>query len=196
MFELKDIKDYLQVIIAGVTVLGLLYQGLRWGYRQYKDLRKMHGMVETMFSELTPNHGGSVKDKIDALDECVKEQNAAIMKLVRRQKWILNNEPRLIFEIDAEGLFKWCNKKFKDFVKRDQSFLDGNGWKNIIHDEDRAVVVNKFTSCISDGITYEDTFRICNKNGECFNIRCVVYKVDDTGYMGTLEVLDNTSFFQ
>jgi PAS domain-containing protein len=189
------LKDYLEVIIASAAVIGILLKLYFWLRKQWKDVSDVHSMVRTIFSEITPNSGTSIKDKINCIERDLSDQNISIEKITRRQFWLLENEQRLIFETDAEGKFLWINKRFKDLIKRDLSFVEGNGWKNVVHDDDRDEVIDKFQSCIKDGITYEDVFRICDSNRNVFKVKCIANKADECGYMGTIILLDNNVFF-
>lgn len=154
------------------------------------DNNNMHNMVKKIYSEITPNHGSSIKDKVNKIEKRLNDQNESIDKISKRQYWILDNEPRCLFETDDEGRFLWVNKRFKDLIKREDEFILGFGWKNIIHDDDRDAMVDKFFSCIKDGITYEDWFRICDKNSTCYSIKCTATKSETDGYMGSIIITE------
>lgn len=187
---MEFIKQYLDIIIGSITILGISIRGYIIGKKYIDDNTTMHNMVKKIYSEITPNHGSSIKDKVNKIETRINEQNESIDKISKRQYWILDNEPRCLFETDDEGRFLWINKSFKDLIKRDTEFVLGFGWKNIIHDEDREVVVDKFASCIKDGITYEDWFRICDINGNCYSVKCIATKAETNGYIGTLIITD------
>lgn len=184
------IKQYLDIIIASGTILTISVRAYITAKKYLDDNKKMQDMVQKIHSEITPNHGSSIKDKVNKIEQRINNQNEAIDKISKRQFWILDNEPRCLFETDDSGKFLWANKNLKDLLKRDLEFLKGHGWKNIIHDDDREHVVDKFTSCISDGITYEDWFRICDANNKCYKIKCIATKSETDGYMGTI-IIEN-----
>jgi PAS domain-containing protein len=192
---MSGIVEYLDIIIGGVAVFGILVKGINIYRKKISEVAEVHKMVHTIFAEVSPNTGFSIKDQICEIKKDISIQNELIDKITRRQFWLLDNESRLIFEVDSDGQFLWANKKFKDLVQRDLIFLKGNGWKNCIHDDDRDEVVEKYKSCIADGITFEDIFRICNATRNVFSVKCTISKADKSGYMGTLILLDNNEFF-
>jgi PAS domain-containing protein len=196
-------KDYIEIIIGVIAILGILIKGYFLIRKHLDDLSKTFDMIQVIFTEITPNSGSSIKDKVNQIDVdldkqrlSLEKQNIAIDKISRIQGWLLDNEPGLLFETDNEGKFIWVNKQLREFLRRDMSFLTGNGWKNVIHDEDREEAIEKFISCIKDGIVYEDVFRICNADRAEFNIKCVASKAGEGGYMGTITLLDNNVFFK
>ncbi len=190
-----NLLEYIEVIVGLVAVVGILIKLFIFLKKKLKDVFEIHQMVRVMHSEMTLNSGSSIKDKINNIDHELIEQAKSIEKIKKRQFWILDNEFRLIFETDFDGKFMWINKKFSDLIKRDLNFIKGFGWKNIIHDDDRDDVTEKFDKCIKDQISFEDTFRICDTDGNCFRIKCSANKADEYGYMGTIILLDNNDFF-
>ena len=192
---MNGIVEYLDIILGAFALIGILVKGIEIYRRKMAEVAEVHSMVHTIFEEVSPNTGFSIKDQIGVIEKDISAQNELIDKITRRQFWLLDNEARLIFEVDCDGQFLWANKKFKELVQRDLIFLKGNGWKNCIHDDDRDEVVDKYKSCIADGIAFEDIFRICNASRNVFRVKCTISKADKSGYMGTLVLLDNNEFF-
>ncbi len=192
---MNGVVEYLDIILGGVAILGIIARGVAVYRRKMSEVAEVHKMVHAIFAEVSPNTGFSIKDQIGIIEKDISSQNELIDKITRRQFWLLDNESRLIFEVDSDGQFLWANKKYKDLVQRDLIFLKGNGWKNCIHDDDRDEVVEKYKSCIMDGIAFEDIFRICNASRNVFRVKCTINKADKSGYMGTLILLDNNEFF-
>lgn len=183
------IYKYFQFIIASAAVFAICLKLFFWIRVKFKRMEDIHEMIQKIFKELTPNSGSSIKDKILKIESELDEQSKCIEKITRRQLWILDNESKLIFETDDKGKFLWVNKTFKDVASRELSFFVGHGWKNVIHDEDRERVIEKFVSCIKDGILYEDEFRIMDSEYKVYNVKCVANKSDKHGYMGTITLL-------
>lgn len=188
---IESLKEHYEMYAAGLAAIPFIIRGLRWVRTEFMELKEVHGKVHRIFEELTPNHGGSIKDKITNIEKQVDEQADATKNIIKRQLWILDNESRMIFETDADGKFLWVNKSFKDVTNRELSYFKGFGWKNIIADEDRERVVEKWNSCLQDGIIYEDTFKIVSDTGEQFAVKCIANKADKCGYMGTLLLIDS-----
>lgn len=183
------IKQYLDIIIASITILGVCFRVAVLIRRYCVSVQEMNRKITLIHSELTPNHGSSIKDKINRIEDRITRQKSIIDKISHRQIWLLDNESVPLFETDSNGKFTWINKKFKDLVNRDDRYLLGFGWKNIIHDNDRDSVVKKFTTCIRDQITYEDTFKIVDVNGNVYNVHCMATVSDDGEYMGVIRLI-------
>jgi PAS domain-containing protein len=187
------IKQYLDIIIASITILGILFRVFVVLRKYCMNISDMKAKISFIHSELTPNHGSSIKDKINRIEDRIACQNSTIDKISHRQIWLLDNESVPLFETDIDGKFTWVNKKFKDLVHRDDKYLLGYGWKNIIHDRDRDAVIDKFMKCITDQITYEDSFEIVDDHENTYNVHCLATAADDGEYMGVIRISSGMS---
>ena len=180
--DLSYFKPRLDVIIAILTIMGILYKFGRVCYvflkNQLLSIKRVHDQVDTIFKEITPNGGGSIKDKINLISEQMKANTDMTEKIFLRQRWILDNREEPIFESTDDGRCVWVNKPYIKLVKQDVSYFLDNGWKNAIHEEDRERVVNLWNDCVKDGRMYEDEYRIVDANGKSIRVECVSVKTD------------------
>ena len=67
----QSIYDYLQIIIAGGGAAAIIYKVLKFVITtikvEYNNFTKVHKMIDTIYLELTPNHGSTIKDKVLAI---------------------------------------------------------------------------------------------------------------------------------
>jgi len=202
LFKNSNLVYYsISAIVAGLGLLSIIWKGLSLVFKnlqqKYNHLEEIHGKVEKIFSELTPNHGSSIKDKIDSLDgrmnkidENLVKNNDLTEKIFYRQRWILDNQDAAVFESDIHGKCIWANVHYLRLIKRNMEFVLGNGWKNIIAQEDRDRVIKNWEMCVQNGINSEDTFTMVDSEGKTHKVFCSATKTDDSGYIGSLKILD------
>jgi PAS domain-containing protein len=192
----------ISVFTAVVTFVGFLSKYLRKIIIKIRErnarVEEIHNKVEKIFEEITPNHGSSIKDKINSLDKRMDKvdenlvlNNKLTEKIFYRQRWILDNQAAAVFESDVNGKCIWANVHYLKLVQRDMAFILGNGWKNIIHPDDRERVIINWDRCVEDGIDAEDTYRIIDIEGRVYRVFCSATKTEGNGYIGSIKVLDN-----
>lgn len=147
---------------------------------------EMQSKIEKIFQEVTPNHGTSIKDKINQTVIQLQKNTELTEKIFYRQRWMLDNQDVAIFESDAEGKCVWANVAYLNLVKRDLTFVLGDGWKNIIHPDDRDKVIHNWQSSVKDGINAEDTYHIIDGNGDSIKVFCAARKTEKTGYIASI----------
>jgi PAS domain S-box-containing protein len=190
MFDFHaDSQSLYYMVAASATAAGLLYKIGKAVSKVIKeevltlkeDRRKLH----VMFSELTANHGTSIKDKVNALEKSIVRNNELTEKIFFRQRWLMENQNIPIFESDKSGLCVWVNEEYAHFFGKSATFFLGHGWKNMIHPDDRKRVEEHWDNCIRDKIDAEDTFRVIGDGGKVFVVKIVANKTE-SGYIGSI----------
>lgn len=190
-------RIYLEVICASFTVIGVLYRIFIHFWRkikeEYNHIVKIHGMIEHIFAELTPNHGSSLKDKVNKIEKDVQENTDLTKKICSRQRWILDNRDEMIFECNDEGMCTWVNEKYCFLMQRDVSYFIDNGWKNAVHEEDRDRVSTEWEHAVKDKRGSQMIYRIVSKEGETYEVEAFATATDKFGYMGHIKILKKIS---
>ena len=192
----------ISILTAIVAFLGFLSKYLRKIILKIRErnarVEEIHTKVEKIFEEITPNHGSSIKDKINSLDKRMDKvdenliiNNKLTEKIFYRQRWILDNQSAAVFESDTKGKCIWANVNYLKLVQRDMGFILGNGWKNIIHPDDRERVIRNWELCVKDGIDSEDTYRIIDIEGRVYRVFCSATKTEGNGYIGSIKLLED-----
>jgi len=200
--NLNKIYYIISAIIGAITLFGLFSKFIKKFIDKIKQrqckIENINNKIEKIFEEITPNHGSSIKDKINSLDKRMDKvddnlvkNNTLTEKIFYRQRWILDNAGSAVFESDSNGKCIWANVQYLKLVQRDMDFILGNGWKNIIAPEDRERVIRNWELCVKDGIDAEDTYRIVDSEGNTHRVFCSATKTDANGYIGSLKVLDS-----
>lgn len=195
MFNLQLIITSVAVITIAFKCITFVYTKIKKGYlnikTEYDKICKIHTMIPSIYSELTPNHGSSIKDKIDKIDKKVDENTKVTNLICHRQRWILDNRSEPIFECDSNGNCTWVNEKYCQLTKHNISHVIGNGWKNLIHEDDRERVVQEWQSAVEDKRSSTCTYRIVDTDGNIYQISATATINDMYGYIGTIKILNN-----
>lgn len=197
----SNLYYFISAIIAGLGLLGILYRIFKKIFtfikEKYSQIESAHEKIEKIFKEITPNHGTSIKDKINSfdkrmgtIDENLKRNNQLTEKMFSRQRWILDQTTGPVFEADEEGKCIWANSYYLKLLQRNLDSIIGHGWKNAIAPEERERVIENWETCIKEGRDAEDTFTIVTDSGKRLKVFCIAHKTENNGYMGSLKVLD------
>lgn len=158
---------------------------------KYKYLEDSLLKIEQISKELSPNSGSSIKDSINEMRKSLTKNTELTEQILYRQRWLLDNQKTAIFESDKDGLCVWVNSYYLELVKREAHFLLGNGWINVISEEDRARVQTNWNRSVMNNIDYEDTYYINDSKGKKIKVFCSACKTDNSGYIGALEILES-----
>ena len=173
----------LEIIIAIVTIGGFLFTTFRW-------VCKINRTLEEILSEVKPNSGKSLKDRVTAIQEQVNKDSNSINTICCRQKWLLDNRPEAIFECDTTGSCTWVNEKYCQLLQHDVDFFLGNGWKNGIHSEDLDKVQIEWERAIKDKRSSVSEHRVVDREGNIYKVKVTAIRNEHYGYIGHIEILE------
>ena len=206
--RIHDTYEYIVgAFMACVTVGTFLFKY----WRRIKKARhererkntEMADKIHVIFSELKPNHGGSLKDKVNKIEfelnentkatkettSLVKEHTEMLKVLQSRQQWILDMQDTPIFENDSNGMCTWVNDAYANLVCRDKQELMGNGWRNFIHQDDRERVIDEWERAVREQRSSQSSFRMISRhNGRIYDVECYASKHKNNGYTGNLKM--------
>ena len=98
----------------------------------------------------------------------VTEQKRTQTKLRRseeRFRALADNIAQFAWMADASGSVFWYNQRWFDFTGTSLETMRGDGWKTVHHPSHIERVLQKFSSCIANGIEWEDTFPLRSEDG-------------------------------
>ena len=182
----------LETVVSALTILGILAKGGFWLFkflkRQYENISKVHHQVEVIFKEITPNGGGSIKDKVNSMSKEISANTQMTEQIFHRQRWMMDHRQEAIFEAQNSGEISWVNKPYCKLSGRDSTDLLGHNWKNTILEEDRDRVVSNWDSCVKDERQFEDEYRLIVPDGRVIKVFCSANLVKGHGYLGTIQL--------
>lgn len=181
----------IEKIVSLLTVTGILIKVgcivFRFCKKQYETVSTAHKQLNLIFKELTPNGGGSMKDKINHMSKEITTNTTMTEQIYYRQRWMLDHRTESIFEADKSGQIHWVNKPYCILTGRDSTDLLGHNWKNTVHEDDRERVVANWDACVKDERQFEDEYRMITPNGEVINVICSASRVGN-GYIGNIRI--------
>jgi PAS domain S-box-containing protein len=182
----------LETIVSILTISGILAKAGWWLFKfikeQYTTIIRVHQQVDTIFKEITPNHGTSIKDKVNAMSKEITSNTQMTEQIFYRQRWMMDHRSEAIFEAENSGEISWVNKPYCKLTSRESADLLGHNWKNTIYEEDRERVVSNWDASVKDGRMFEDFYRIVIPDGRIINVTCSAAKVKGHGYLGSIQL--------
>lgn len=188
-----NILNGLQIVVAAGGAAGVIWKVGKAIYdkcqSRYNAAVDMQKKIDKIFSEVTPNGGGSIKDKVNKITVALEENTIITQRILSRQTWNWNRlrEDDIIFEANDNGEVVWVNRKMADTFKHEVEYFLKHGWRNIVFIEDRERVYTEWDRAVSDKRTFEMGFRITTHDGNIMKINCTATKLTG-GYMGLIEL--------
>lgn len=184
MFE--TINQYMEILLGVVTAVGLIFTASKWVFKINKN-------IDVIVHEMSPNSGTSIKDKVNSIERQINHDSKLIETICARQRWLLDHSNEIIFESDENGKCTWVNDKYCNLFEYDVDYFMGNGWKNIIYNDDLDRIEKNWERCVKDARDSSDIYRVVNKKGEIFKIHATVKKTAPGGFIGSIKVLEKIS---
>lgn len=192
-YDLTTVEHLFQIIITGAAAFGILYKVTYWISdklkKEYEKIVKVHDMIEFICSELKPNHGSSLTDKINRIESDVKENTYLTKQICNRQRWILNSKQELIFECDKKGNCTWVSEEYCRLMNVPLKDFFNNGWKNIIHEDDRERVTSEWQLAVKEKRNSRISYRIVSKDGDVYEVESTATISDEFGYIGKIDII-------
>lgn len=175
--------------ISATTIVGVFAfkKGIKPMIRAFKTYTELCRKVDTIFEEMIPNGGTSIKDKIDRVDK--------VVSLVQQiQQAMAADTKAVLFRTDSDGNCVWVNRTYTRTVGRALSEVLGHGWQNGIAPEDRESVVTEWYKSVEENREYSQDFNFETPDGTKTAVRCRSYKLVDAkgeliGYWGNCRIL-------
>lgn len=153
------------VIGGSITIIG----GIR-KFHQYvimpvlEHFQKVHQLIEDVSEikkklayELNANGGGSLKDYARKCGQQVSRIEGIVLA-------ILCSSDKGVWISDELGLAVWVSDFFDKKLGWNVNDMTGNGWKNVVHPEDRDAVAKEFSESIKDQRTFIMDYRYIHKD--------------------------------
>lgn len=173
-----------------VGVLALVVPLMEWLRRKivraYRLVKQALERIDKVYAELTPNGGGSIKDKINQLSRDVTILRSGL-------SFSLALNPHCVFEADPTGSCTFANVALCELFGLPQTDMLGRGWLSVLDGSDvRERAWNTWTACVAKHLPYLDRYQVRNaRTGERFWVRAHAIPAGDPDsplhYYGTVE---------
>jgi PAS domain S-box-containing protein len=98
------------------------------------------------------------------IDE-LKQLETALRNNEAYQRQLIESLPNLVWTAVADGPNDYFSPQWRDYTGVDPERLEGDGWQQVLHPEDRARAVAAWTGAIAAGVAYEVNYRIRRHDG-------------------------------
>ncbi len=99
----------------------------------------------------------------DVSDKRQAEQ--ALRDSEERFRTIAQAVPSFLFEADARGCNIWSSDGWCRFTGQTQEQVQGHGWAEALHPDDRGANLDRWTQCMQDGVSFESRQRLRRVDG-------------------------------
>ena len=185
MLTIEQIAGIITASLGVLTLVRPIRRGLVkiW----HNTLGRSNFLLKEIKTELVNNGGQSLKDIIVRIEE----KQIAIDAFLRAQ---LNIHNVAIVRTDASGKLFACNRAYQHMTGASLAEVQGDGWINVIHPEDRTRVKKLWQLAVEEQREFHEIIRFKNAEGLCFSANANVYKEIDAlgklrGYLGVITPL-------
>ncbi len=141
-----------------------------------KNQIELPDKIDAIYKEIRPNGGGSIKDVVNKLQ-------ASLTKVEKRQiaQYMYNEHP--IVETSIEGKVTWVNRAYLRMLNTTFEEVEGSGWKNFIHPDDKARIFREWSEAVADKRDYKASFRFVSTDGNEIEVHSSTLAVGEQGYI-------------
>ncbi len=125
----------------------------------------VHSKVKREFNDDDANFLMSIANLLSII---VKERDSKRKLKVSEAHFrtLSNAIPQLAWMADKDGALVWYNDRWYEYTGTSFEQMKGWGWQSVHHPEHVDRVTNKFKEHVENGMDWEDTFPLRNKQGE------------------------------
>lgn len=176
-------------ILSATIMVGLFTwkRGIKPVLAALEQYHTLCDKVDTIFDEMTPNGGTSIKDRIERMD-------TGLSLVQEIQQAMAADTEAVLFRTDPNGDCVWVNRTYTRTVGRDLSEILGHGWQNAIAQVDRERVVTEWYKAVEENREFILDYNFETPEGEKTLVRGRGYKLVDSkgdllGYWGNCQIL-------
>lgn len=114
--------------------------------RIYEEVQAVKKTSEELRAQWSTNGGSSGLD--------------LLYILAARQRWRENEDPSPVWETDAQGRCRWVNSAYLRLTGRLREEVQGFGWINAIHPQDRERVREEYAAAVAEDRDFESRYRL------------------------------------
>lgn len=159
--------DMISIISAGLVILGnQLFNIIRTQLNNSKENVKLTQLildVEVIKKEVLPNGGGSMKDKVNKLNESITK-----IATLSEKKWHLQLDAMQtpIYVHDLNGECIYANDIMAELFQMPKHEFLKNGWISRIKNKPQAF--NNWNESVQKNIPYRDEYELVNDAGKVY----------------------------
>lgn len=144
---------------AIVKIAKCLYLAISKTNESISNFLNLIPELELMALQFKPNGGGSLVDILKRLENHLSHTDQKI-------KVIASCMGIAAFEADRNGLYTFTSKQWGDLTSMSFSQSLGNGWLNIVHEDEREEIFAEWRASISQNREFHVTCRLSHTEKE------------------------------
>jgi PAS domain-containing protein len=143
---------------------------------------KAFTILSKLATEFQPNGGSSLKDRIEAIYDEIKELSAT-------NAVSLNLVPYAFFRADVSGNVTWINRYFVQITDLSEQDAFGLGWLNCVCESDRVRVKHEWIAAIADQRSVKTSFKLVDgRQASIESMPTISKKFGMTGLVAALRI--------
>lgn len=151
-----------QIVIGAAAILGLGIAGLKWIVPAIARIHGAIGKVDTIYAEVKPNGGSSLRDSIDRQEAAIGDVRDGLEMADARAWAIVSSGKQPTWESGPDGGCLRANAAYLELVGRSADEVKGNGWENILAKNDKRRIWNEWSEAVAKRRTFESSYRVTN----------------------------------
>lgn len=191
------------LIFSAISSIGFgayryAWKPLRKVYKQLttiiNDHENLAKKIDRLYIEMTPNGGSSLCDS-------VRRMEIGIAKVETRHRAFLDSLHVIRFEADDKGDCLWVSAAYCELTGAINNNALGTGWTNILHPDDKELVLKEWTAAVAGKRDFIQTYRIVNLHDHSeHKVRCQASPLLNPrtkaveGFVGTLYPISGEFF--
>jgi PAS domain S-box-containing protein len=126
-------------------------------YRKTVQLESLNRELEQRVAERT--------DELEQRSKSLQQLNLELGKKNQELDAIVQTAPDIIFSRHANGTRDYISQRFYEYTGADPNSMNGSGWAEYVHPDDRDYIKAEWRNGIEAGGSYESEFRLRGRDG-------------------------------
>jgi len=146
---MKDWHQYATLIVSAGAAAGVLLALWKWLSKAvFVPVSRWFDFLNAAISELSPNGGASIFDRIKRIDASTQLASGRVLTLMDRA-------PQPVFECSPDGGCTYANHAICDLFGLSRDEMLGKGWYRGLDQADIQRVYAAWMDCVKNGLSYE-----------------------------------------
>jgi PAS domain S-box-containing protein len=95
----------------------------------------------------------------------LEKQRAEAEEAGRHYRFLAESVPQLVWTADADGKIDYVNERWTVYTGRPESRVRGDGWRTVVHPEDRGETLRAWAAAVANGSPFDATLRLRRGDG-------------------------------
>ncbi len=98
-------------------------------------------------------------------EQQLQQKNAEMQRLMQEFKFVTDFMPQMVWAAEPDGYDDFFNKQWFEYTGLEEERSKGGGWSQVLHPDDVARTLSKWSHSLQTGAPYEIEYRFRRKDG-------------------------------